>query len=396
MGSVPGQSQICAASQTMIKPMRSTAAIVGIGNTPYGKLPEHDSNSLAVWALKNALKDASINAKHIDGLVMHRVGNYQKICEMTGIDPEFVSVQPSNGRMCGVSIQIAAQAIMTGQAKTIALIYGNDGRSAGAKYGGSADRYDTAAEQLWFPYGMTSPGAVNALMFQRHCDLYGTSSRDLGEIAVTIRNHAQFNHDAVMRKPITLEDHQNSKFICAPLRLLDYCLINDGGIAMIMTSNERAKDHPKPAVYLRGFAQASSLAQGIVSEDFNWAPMNKVAKKIYPMADLNQSDLSGLMIYDNFTPTIIFGLEGFGFCKVGEAGDYVKGGRFELGGQYPLNTSGGHLSESYMQGWNLNIEAVRQIRGECGARQITNARNIQYIAPGPVTTSIIYGKEHTT
>ena len=224
--------------------MRSNAAIVGIGNTSYGKLPEHDSNSLAVWALKNALSDAGIDSKNIDGLVMHRVGNYQKICEMTGIDPEFISVQPSNGRMCGVSIQIAAQAIMTKQAHTIALIYGNDGRSAGATYGGSTDRYDTAAEQLWFPYGMTSPGAVNALMFQRHSELYGTSSKDLGEIAVTIRNHAILNPDAVMKKEISVEDHQNSKFICAPLRLLDYCLINDGGIAMIMTSNDRAIDYP--------------------------------------------------------------------------------------------------------------------------------------------------------
>jgi len=375
--------------------MRSNAAIVGIGNTTYGNLPEHGSNSLAVWALKNALNDAGIDSKKIDGLVMHRVGNYQKICEMTGIDPEFISVQPSNGRMCGVSIQIAAQAIMTKQAKTIALIYGNDGRSAGAKYGGNTDRYDTAAEQLWFPYGMTSPGAVNALMFQRHSELYGTSSKDLGEIAVTIRNHAKFNPDAVMKKEISLEDHQNSKYICAPLRLLDYCLINDGGIAMIMTSNDRAIDYPKPPVFIRGFAQASSLAQGIVSEDFNWGPMNKVAQKVYPMADVQKSELDGLMIYDNFTPSIIFGLEGFGFCNVGEAGDYVKGNRYKLDGQYPLNTSGGHLSESYMQGWNLNIEAVRQIRGECGQRQIKNARNIQYIAPGPVTTSIIYGKEPT-
>ena len=164
---------------------------------------------------------------------------------------------------------------------------------------------------------------------------------------------------------------------------------------MIMTSNDRAIDYPKPPVFIRGFAQASSLAQGIVSEDFNWGPMNKVAQKVYPMADVQKSELDGLMIYDNFTPSIIFGLEGFGFCNVGEAGDYVKGNRFKLDGQYPLNTSGGHLSESYMQGWNLNIEAVRQIRGECGQRQIKNARNIQYIAPGPVTTSIIYGKEPT-
>ena len=326
-------------------------------------------------------------------MVTHRVGNYQKVCEMTGINPEFISIQPPNGRLCGVSIQIAALALMTGQAKTIALFYGNDGKSGGAKYGGKNDRYDTAAEQLWFPYGMTSPGAVNALMFQRHCELYGTTSEDLAEIAVAIRSHAQLNPQAVLRKPMTIQDHQSSKMICAPLRLFDYCQINDGGIAMIMTTNDRAKDYAKKPVYIRGFGQASSLANGIVAEDFNWGPMNHVAQYIYKDSDIPQSELDGLMIYDNFTPSVIFGLEGFGFCKQGEGGAFVRGNRLHLGGSLPLNTSGGHLSESYMQGWNLNIEAIRQIRGECDARQIIDAQHIQYIAPGPVSTSIIYSSE---
>jgi acetyl-CoA acetyltransferase len=372
---------------------KPNVAIIGVGNTAYGSFPEEDSNSLAVKAFKNALLDANVQAKDIDGIVTHRVGNYQKICEMTGINPGFISIQPPNGRLCGVSIQIAALALMTGQAKTIALFYGNDGKSGGSKYGGKNDRYDTAAEQLWFPYGMTSPGAVNALMFQRHCELYGTKSEDLAEIAVAIRSHAQLNPQAVLRKPMTIQDHQSSKMICAPLRLFDYCQINDGGIAMIMTTNDRAIDYAKQPVYIRGFGQASSLADGIVSEDFNWGPMNHVAKNIYSDSDLPQSELDGLMIYDNFTPSVIFGLEGFGFCKQGEGGSFVGGGRLRLNGPLPINTSGGHLSESYMQGWNLNIEAIRQIRGECDARQIKDARHIQYIAPGPVSTSIIYSSE---
>ncbi|HEY5899771.1 MAG TPA: thiolase family protein [Burkholderiales bacterium] len=377
----------------MSRPLASNAAVVGVGNTPYGKLPEHDSNALAVWAFRNALADASLRAADIDGLVMHRVGNYQKLCEMTGINPEFVSVQPSNGRMCGVSIQIAAQALMTGQAKTVALVYGNDGRSAGARYGGAADRYDTAAEQLWFPYGMTSPGAVNALMFQRHAALYGTTTEQLGHIAVAVRGHAALNPGAVLRTPITVADHQASRFICEPLRLLDYCQINDGGVAMILTTADRAGDLPKRPVYVRGFAQASSLAEGLVSDNFNYLPMQKVAQKVYAMADIGKDDLDALMIYDNFTPSVLFALEGFGFCKVGESGPFVEGNRFKLGGELPLNTSGGHLSESYMQGWNLNAEAVRQLRGECEQRQVKGARHVQYIAPGPVTTSIIYSSE---
>lgn len=368
-------------------------AVVGVGNTPFGVLTGYDSNALAVWALHEALREAQLDPTSIDGLVMHRVANYQKLCEMTGINPDFVSVQPSNGRMCGVSIQVAAQALMTGSARTVAIVYGNDGRSAGAKYGGSADRYDTAAEQMWFPYGMTSPGAVNALMFQRHAMLYGTTTRHLAEVAVAVRHHASLNPSAVMRKPITIDDHQNAKFICEPLRLLDYCLINDGGIAMILTTADRAKDQPRKPVYLRGFAQASSLAEGLVSDDFNAKPMRAVKERVHTMADIQQDDIDAVMIYDNFTPTVLFALEGFGFCKVGESGPYVETGCLKLGGSLPLNTSGGHLSESYMQGWNLNVEAVRQLRGECGSRQVVGARNIQYIGAGPVTTSVIYSSE---
>jgi acetyl-CoA acetyltransferase len=372
---------------------RCSAAVVGVGNTPFGVLTGYDSNALAVWALHEALKDAGLNPHDIDGLVMHRVANYQKLCEMTGINPGFISVQPSNGRMCGVSLQIAAQALMTGAARTIAIVYGNDGRSAGARYGGAADRYDTAAEQMWFPYGMTSPGAVNALMFQRHAKLYGTTTRQLAEVAVAVRHHASLNPAAVMRKPITVEDHQASRFICEPLRLLDYCLINDGGVAMILTTENRAKDAPKKPVYVRGFAQASSLAEGLVSEDFNAQPMQAVKERVHSMASIAQDELDAVMIYDNFTPTVLFALEGFGFCKVGESGPFVESGCLKLGGTLPLNTSGGHLSESYMQGWNLNLEAIRQLRGECGERQVQSARNIQYIGAGPVTTSLIYSSE---
>jgi acetyl-CoA acetyltransferase len=373
--------------------MKNGTAVVGVGNTPFGRLPEYDSTALAVWAFHNALDDAGIDAKAIDGLVMHRVGNYQKFCEMTGINPEFVSVQPPNGRMCGVSIQIAAQALLSGQVNTIAVVYGNDGKSAGAKYGGAADRYDSAAEQMWFPYGMTSPGAVNALMFQRHMALYGTTSRQLGAASVAFRKHASLNPGAVLRKPITIDDHQASKFICEPLHLLDYCQINDGGVAMILTTAERARDYRKKPVYLRGWSQASSLAQGPISEDFNRSAMRRAADKVYAMADIRRDELDALMIYDNFTPSVVFGLEGFGFCEAGEGGPFIEDGKLELGGALPTNTSGGHLSESYMQGWNLNIEAVRQLRGECDERQVDNAKNIQYIAPGPVSTSIIYSGE---
>lgn len=370
-----------------------SVAVAGIGNTPFGSLPEHDATALGIWALTEALQDAGLSFKDLDGLVIHRITDYQKLCEITGVNPRFISIQPGNGRMSGVSIQIGAMAILTGAASTVALIYGNDGRSAGARYGGNQDRYGTSADQFWFPYGMTSPGAVNALLFQRHMALYGTTSEDLAHVAVTFRKHAGLNPAAVMRKPITVEDHQASRFVCAPLHLLDYCLINDGGVAMILTTAERAKDLKRRPIYLRGFAQSSRLADGTLPEDFGRSCMQLVANDVYSEADIVQNDLNALMIYDNFSPSVLFNLEGFGFCPVGESGQWVSNGRIGLGGDLPINTSGGHLSESYMQGWALNVEAIRQLRRDCGDRQVIDAELIQYIAGGPMTTTMIYGRD---
>jgi len=240
---------------------------------------------------------------------------------------------------------------------------------------------------------MTSPGAVLALLFQRHMQLYGTTSEQLAAVPVAFRKHAVLNPAAVMRTPITVADHQAARFICEPLRLLDYCLINDGGIAMILTSAERAKDAKQKPAFMRGFAMESRLAEGEFSNDFGRACMQSVAKRLYDMGGVGPEDMDALMIYDNFSPTVLFNLEGYGFCPVGESGAWVQGGRLELGGEYPTNTNGGHLSESYMQGWSLNVEAVRQIRGTLGARQVPDAKLVQYISGGPISTSTIYSAE---
>ena len=151
---------------------------------------------------------------------------------------------------------------------------------------------------------------------------------------------------------------------------------------------------PKPPVYVRGFGTATKLINSsLPPEDFWYEPMRKVAKQTFEMADVKHDDLDGLMIYDNFSPTVLFSLEGFGFCKQGESGEFVQNGRLELGGEFPSNTDGGHLSNSYMQGWALNAEAVRQLRGECGARQIKDAKTIQYMCAAPLVSSVIYGTE---
>jgi acetyl-CoA acetyltransferase len=367
-------------------------AVVGVGNTTYGSLPQHDAYGLGSWALKEAVADAGISFDDIDGLIVNRIPDYQRFCECAGMDPSYVTTTPGHGRFCGICIETAAALIRAGMATTIALVYGNDGRSAGARYGGAGDAYGSGGGGNWVAYGMTSPGAFHALMIRRHMELFGTTADQLGTVSKTFRNHAALNPNAVKRAPFTLEQYHASRFIAEPLHLLDYCLINDGGVAMILTTAERARDLRQPPVYLRGYGMATALSgSSFPPEDFWREPMRRAATRSFEMAGAGREDMSSLLIYDNFTPTVLFSLEGFGYCGVGESGPFVAEGRLALGGRYPTNTSGGHLSESYMQGWALNLEGVRQIRGACGERQVRDCRFVHYMTAAPVVTSIIYG-----
>lgn len=374
--------------------LRGKVAVCGVGTTKFGAIPGHTSYDFGIWAMDLALADAGLTRKDIDGLIVSRIPDYQHYCELTGLDPRYVQITPGQGRMSGLSLQMAAQAIACGMAHTIALVYGNDGKSAGARYGGEADAYGGKGGANWKPYGMTSPGAAHAVMFTRHAHLYGTTSDQLAELAITFRNHALLNPDAVMKKPVTRAEYHASRFICEPLHIFDYCLINDGGVALILTTPERARNMKKKPVYMRGFAQAAALSEVTVPPaDFWHGPLAAVARDVYPMADVTHDDLDALMIYDNFSPTVLFSLEGLGFCKPGESGPWVAEGHLRMDGKFPTNTSGGHMSDSYMQGWALNVEAVRQIRGETGARQVKDCELVQYVCASPVCSSIIYGSE---
>ena len=369
-------------------------AVVGIGHTRYGSLPQHDACSLGLWALANALDDCGLSHDDVDGLILNRIADYQRFAQTCGINPTYTLTTPAHGRFSAICIQTAVAAIEAGLAQVIALVYGNNGRSAGVRYAGDSAPYDSEAGGLWFPYGMTSPSAYHALMMQRHMHRYGTTQRQLGAVASTFRGHAALNPDAVMREPFTVDEYLESPFICEPLRRLDHCLINDGGVAMIVTTRERARALERKPVFVRGHAQASSFSGSDFPPDDLWAgAMADAGRRSFEMADLTHVDMSGLMIYDNFTPTVLFSLEGFGYCGPGDAGPWVEQGHLGLGGRHPSNTSGGHLSESYMQGWNLHIEAVRQLRGEATDRQIPDARAIHYMAAAPVVSSIVYAGE---
>ncbi|MBB5214736.1 thiolase family protein [Parapusillimonas granuli] len=372
--------------------MRSKAIITGIGATEFGALSNENSYTLGARALSAALDDAGMAKSDIDALIVMRIPEYLRFAQLFGIEPGIAMPLPGQGRMSGLAVRLASSLIASGEAANVAIVYGNDGKSAGAKYGGSGDRYAGNDGAVWFPYGMTSPGAVHAMMFSMHAHQYGTTPDALAAIATTFRRHALLNPAAVMRKPITRSDYEQSPFIAEPLRLFDYCLINDGGVAVILSSAHAARDQKNPPVYVR--ACASALApgdSGFPPSDYWRAPMQTVAASVYQTAALGPDDMGALMIYDNFSPTVLFTLEGFGYCGHGESGPFVMQGTLALdGGRFPANTNGGHLSESYMQGWGLIAESVRQVRGTAGARQIGGPRNVHYMCAAPLSSSIIF------
>lgn len=372
--------------------LNRAAAVVGVGATAFGRLSGKSAEQLGAWALDNALADAGLTASDVDGLIACRVG-YEAVAAMMSLRPRWVASLPAEGRMTGPAIQQAVTAIATGQCHRVALVYGNNGATANSTYGGFGEAYGASTE-LTLPYGMTSPGAYYALMLQRHQYLYGTTEQQLAAIPMTFRKHAQLNPGAVMRGPLSIDDYMTSRYIVEPMRLFDYCLINDGGVAMILSAEDRAHDHPKSPVHILGTAQRAQLVNSdFPPEDFWRNAIREVSETALALSGRERSDVDALMIYDNFSCNVLFTLEGLGYCAPGESGDFVQNGRLERGGPLPTNTSGGHLSESYMQGWGLNIEAVRQLRGDGGDRQIEGAETIQYACASPIVSSVIYGKD---
>lgn len=364
-------------------PLRDKVAFAGIGTTAYGNFPETDSYGLGCEALNAALDDAGLKPSEIDGLIVNRIPSYERFAEIMGIDPQYCLMTEAPGRFASVSLALAAQAITSGAANCVALVYGNNGRSVRMQYGGG--------DSQWAPWGMTSPGALHAMMWRRHMHQFGTTHADLAPVSLAFRHHACLNPDAVMHgRPMTASDHAGARPICAPLHLLDYCLINDGAVAWIVTSAERARDLRRPPVLLSGYARQDAFHYGSGPADDFWYGNLSACRAVYDRAGIGRDELSGLGIYDNFSPTVLFSLEGLGFCAQGEGGDFVRDGTLQLGtGRWPTNTSGGHLSDSYMQGWGIIAECVRQLRHECGARQIPDAQALQYICATNIAQSLI-------
>lgn len=247
-----------------------------------------------------------------------------------------------------------------------------------------------AADRDFFnPFGLMSPGQPFALMARRHMERFGTTTRQFGEVAVSTRFHASRNPNALHRDEITLEDHENSRILADPLRLLDYCLETDGGTAVIVTSAERARDLKHDPVYVMGAAIGGPgpFGQGIFyhqmpDDIYHWSGHKPVADRLYAMAGIGPEDVDVAEMYDHFTPLVIMQLEEYGFCAEGEGGPYVENGGIRWGtGRMPVNTHGGNLSEVYLLGLTHTIEGVRQLRGTSSS-QVEDAE-IALITSGP-------------
>jgi acetyl-CoA acetyltransferase len=367
-------------------------AIVGVGQTDFKALYQNkdtsrDAFGLAAEALKIAIDDAGIQKSEIDGLITSWV-DYQRLATVVDLGSTNVVYDLQGaGRMSGVAVQQAAALIKAGEAEVIALVYGNNGRSVKMSYGGGEVSPLVAYDAM---YGMTSAGAEAATAYRRYQHLYGAPDGALAPLAMNNRANAALNPVAVMQKQFTEEEYLASRFVAEPLRLFDYCIINDGGVALIMTTMERARTMAKRPVKLAATASRGDLWNFYASKDFFFDASQDVAKRVYERSGYGPDDMDALEIYDNFTPTILFSLEGFGHAPRGEGWRFVKDGRIALTGEKPINTAGGHTGESYMQGWSHHVEAVRQVRGEAGERQVPDCNVVQYMASTPITSSHVF------
>jgi len=354
-------------------------AIVGMGETTVGKRPDATTNALHLEAIKACLEDAGIKASQVDGLLTNQPLNDShrsyavKLAHMAGINAGFATDLALGGATPIAMVQHAVMAIEAGMATTVMCVHARKRATPDPTPGHSIRRGDEHWEEPW---GHFAAAGGHAFAAQRHMYEYGTKSEDLAHIAVSTRKHASLNKNATLRKPITIEDHQQSRMIVAPLHLLDCSLESDGGGAVLVTSVERARDFPKRPIAILGMGQHHPHFSLLDAPTLTTLGGKKSSEMAYRMAGLGPKDMDFAEIYDCFTITALITLEDYGFCAKGDGKDFVKDGRIGLGGELPLNTHGGLLSQAHLEGQLHITEAVKQLRGNEvePERQVANAK----------------------
>ena len=356
--------------------MRNHFAIVGIGETAVGKLSDKTALALRLEAAVAAIRDAGLVKSDIDGIIATQLRtnpqpNYSALlAECLGIMPAYVTDIALGGAAASSMIVNAASVIASGICSTVLCVSGDSRSSARARNDGRS----RPSEDVKNLFGAGAAPIQYALAARRHMHEYGTTSRQFGAVAVACRKHASLNAAAQMRKPITLEDHQNSPIIADPFRLLDCSLFSDGAAAMIVTSAERARDCPQPPVYIRGMGYSCEHVDVVASRSMTNTAARGASRQAFKMAEITPADVDVAELYDCFTSVVLVTLEDYGFCKKGESGAFVEGARVELGGSLPVNTHGGLLSHAHIGGISHIAEAVTQLRHKAGSRQVKDAK----------------------
>ena len=374
--------------------MNVDAAIAGIGCSAFGRGLPDSQLRLAAVAFKEALADAGLEREDVDGISIHLGAplgvDYDRFAEAFDLDIRYVNQSWLHGRFVTNSLQHAAMAVSAGLADVVACVTAVSFTRERGFLGGPGDvegnREEGGTHGEAPPYGLTAPAGGAAIAMQRYMHLYGATSAQLAAVPISIRQHALNNPHAIMQQPLTLEAHQTARMVVDPLRLFDCCLISDGAAIVLVTRADRARDLKQKPVRI-------AAMQGMRSgrEEFIFAPrglgINQQSGKrsfarerdleIFAQG-IARDNVQGFYTYDAFSPLVLFALERFGYCGVGEAAAFVQGGRIGPGGALPVNTSGGLLSEAHVAGWNSICEMTRQLRGTAGASQIKDAKALQW------------------
>ena len=359
--------------------MRGSVAIVGVGLAGCGEAPGWTENEIMAQAARNALADAGRTTRDVDGLVCASSNVFMtglSVAEHLGVHPKFTESTCVGGSSFVGHLIPAALALSAGICDTVLVTYGSNQRTGVGRQ--EAGKFKQALDPLAFerPYKPFNPLTSYALAAARHMHQYGTTREQLAEVAVAARKWAQLNPEAFTRDPLTIEDVLASRMVSDPLTVRDSCLVTDGGGAYVLVRADRAKDFPQKPAYLLGVGAAHWHRQISCMPDLTVTAASESGPRAFRMAGLSPGEVDVLELYDAFTINTILFLEDLGFCAKGEGGAFVSGGRIAPGGALPVNTNGGGLSCVHpgMYGIFLLVEAVRQLRGQTGARQVRNAK----------------------